>query len=532
MTSAAEIVNVSFGQPLHRQIDITIEPDAIRAITDAICTKAIPDLYLRSGCVTRVLLIDDGVTGAKLIMRPVDADSLRQLLAMYADCYRVKMVAGPKGPEPKMVPALPTVSTAKAILSASDWPGLPILAGVTSFPLIRTDGTVQADEGYDEATRLYYRPAYKVRPIPEMPSPEDVAWARNFILGKVLHDVCFDGDASRANYLALLATPLMRLYLGGLLPFGVISAVTAGSGKTLLTQVLKAVYKANLKPWARTDDEMGKVITATLKDDVEPVIVFDNVGSFDTVEHATLAALLTSKEWSNRLLGASSNTSGVNDRLWCCTGNNVALGGDIPARSVLVRLDPGVENPEERSGFVIEDIWSWLDDDENRSNLLAALLVLVRAWMVAGAPKDTSLRMRNYTAWAQTMGGLLEFHGIPGFLTNKQELAISNDDETATAAFLVKWYEKYGDAKKGATDLVDSARSQLIGNDWHDPWDGVFPTRPDGKPFTSKGLGRYLQARRGKLFGGLKLVHEQDKHAKVNYYRVTKVEMATQEVAA
>lgn len=534
MTAAATVTNIvelslaAGGQLVHRRINITIEPDAVREIGDAICTKAIPDLYLRSGCVTRVLVIDDGVS-PKLIMRPVDADSLRQLLAAYTDCYRERAVKDKDGnTEIRETKVLPTVSVAKAVLSAAEWPGLPLLAGVTPFPVIRTDGTLQSDEGYDERTRLFYRPAFKVRDVPDVPSADAVKWAKDFILGQVIRDVCFDGSASKANYLALLVTPLLRLYLGGLPPLGVISAVTRGSGKTLLTEILKAVYGANLKPWPKHDEEMGKVITATLKDDVEPVMVFDNVGPFDTVEHATLAAVLTTKEWSGRLLGATATYGGVNDRLWCVTGNNIALGGDIASRSILVRLDPQMENPDERTDFVIKNIWAWLEQDENRSNLLAALLILVRAWIVAGAPRDTSLSMRNFTAWAQAMSGFLAHHGIEGFLKNKQELAISDDDEASTSAFLARWYEKYGETKKSAADLVDSARGQIIGVDWHDPWDGVFPTKPDGKPFTSKGLGRYLKARDRRRFAGFMAEREQDKHSKVNYYSVRKVETATQ----
>lgn len=527
MTATADIVELSLaagGHHVHRRINITIEPDAVREIGDAICSKAIPDLYLRSGCVTRVLVIDDGVS-PKLIMRPVDADSLRQLLSAYTECYRERLVKD----EVRETKVLPTVSVAKAVLSAAEWPGLPLLAGVTPFPVIRTDGTLQSAEGYDEHTRLFYRPAFKVRDVPEVPSADAVRWAKEFILGQVIHDVCFDTDASKANYLALLITPLLRLYLGGLPPLGVISAVTRGSGKTLLTEILKAVYGANLKPWPKHDEEMGKVITATLKDDVEPVMVFDNVGPFDTVDHATLAAVLTTKEWSGRLLGSSTTFGGINDRLWCVTGNNVALGGDIASRSILVRLDPGMENPDERTDFVIRNIWAWLEDDENRSNLLAALLVLVRSWIVAGAPRDKSLSMRNFTAWAQAMGGFLAHHGIGGFLENKQELAVSDDEETSTIAFLAKWFDRYGDTRQRATSLVESARVQIIGIDFHDPWDGTFPTRPDGKPFASKGLARYLGARRDRIFGELKLAGEYDEHAKVWFYAVRKVETAIQE---
>lgn len=513
MTGGA-VTETPASAPERPGIDITHEDKAVLAISEVIGGSAIPGLYVRDGALHQVLEVGDGA-GRRLMVRAVSGDALRMLLAQHTDCWRMKKVKE----EWVSASGLPAVATAKAVLSRTDWPGVRPLAGVTSMPMVRPDGTVLSSPGYDEATGLYYQPAFPITPPAEVPRDADVEWARQFV-EHLLVDFCWDSKASKANFMALLVTPLLRLYVGGLPPLGVISATTRGSGKTLLTDILKAVYGLKLKPWPRRDDEMSKVITSTLRDDVTPVICFDNVGPYDTVDHATLAMLLTTPEWSGRILGSTANFTGLNDRLWTVTGNNVAIGGDIASRSLLVRLDPRTEHPEDRDGFAIDDMWSWLRSDTNRADLLYALLVLARSWIAAGARRETDLRMRNFSAWAKAMGGFLTFHGVPGFLANKAEMATADDEETSTAAFLAKWYERFRSERQRASGLVSSAHGDVIGTTWHDPWDGAFPTRPDGKSFTDKGLARFLGARRGRIFGGLVLVGDYDDHKKIWWYSV------------
>ncbi|WP_433252913.1 hypothetical protein ACQPYK_08655 [Streptosporangium sp. CA-135522] len=523
--STAEDILFAHGAPGsqdergRRRIDITREDEALLNISDAINARVLPDTYVRSGQVTQVAEVDHG-QGPRLMIREMGPAALRMQLARHAAVFRTKLVKE----ELIETSALPSVAAAQSVLSQAEWPGLPPLAGVTSMPMIRPDGTTLTTPGYDHATRLYYRPAFAVAPVADWPAPAAVAEARRYVLDYVLADFSWDSDASRANYFAMLLTPIMRLYIDGVVPFGLISATTRGSGKSLLMEIMKAVYGLRMTPWVRKEDEMTKVITSILRDTTEPVIVWDNVNTFDTIDHGVLAALLTSTEWSSRLLGASDMVSATNDRMWLATGNNLAVGGDMASRSVLARLDPQMERPEERDGFQIRDLWAWLAVDTNRAQLLRALLILVRAWIADGAPRDTSIKMRNFSAWAQVMGGLTAFHGVDGFLANKDQIVTGGDEEeTSTAAFVAKWFDKYGSAPKRTTELVDSARGDHFGGTYVDPWDGTFPSSyKDGRnvPFSSKGLGKFLAARDGRIFGGLKIVREYNSASKIFAYRV------------
>lgn len=516
---------VHLPAPRLPEIDITNERDAVRAIVASV-NDDIQGLYVKAGQPVEIAEVDDG-NGPKLVISTVGPDRLRRILADRAFCYR--WVKGKRDDEPRQVPALPGVSTAKAVLSSHDWPGLRHLAGVVRMPIVRADGSVFTTRGYDPVTRLYYWPAFPVREAPERPTRFQAKHARSFLMDYLLRDVCWDSEASRANYVALLFTPLLRHIIGGLYPLGLISAATPGSGKTLLTDILGSIYGVYKETWVRKSEEFDKRVSSILRDRTEPVVCFDNVETTDTIRHPELAMLLTSEEYGGRVLGQTATTTGINDRLWLATGNNIAVGGDIPSRSILVRLDPQMERPEEREGFAIqEDIWTWLRNDTNRANLMYYMLVLVRAWIADGAPRDNEQRMRNFTNWAQVTGGLVNWLGLPGFLANTSELKIgSNSDEAAFTAFLTKWHEKYGTTWKSAKELVESARVSYVGDRVDDPWDGDFLSNEiNGRtiPLSSKSLGRYLAARKDRIFDGYRLRRSETQTAKTWYWRVEPVE--------
>jgi hypothetical protein len=501
-------------------IQINHEPDAILAITDTIQAGAIPETYVRAGLLVQVVEVSGGqldTTTPQHAVTPISPDSLRRLLAQHADVYRTKATSSGGS---VVIPASPGVATCKAVLTATSWPGLPPLLSLIGAPALRPDGTILQNPGYDPATGLYYAPqGTTIPPVPDVPDVIDIRNARNFLVNLVLADFPWASPGDRANFIALLISPILRPYIGGLIPLGAISAADRGSGKTLLADIIGTLYGATVRPWVPNDDELRKAITATLMKS-SAVTVFDNVGEYDAVDAPSLAKLLTSPAWDDRILGRSEEARLINDRLWLVTGNNIKFGGDIAQRTVLVHLDPDCPRPDLRTGFLIPDLDEWLENPDNRAKLLHALLVLARAWIVAGAPKADHA-MRSFRRWARSTGGFLAFHNIPGFLTNTSELEQQDDEAAQWAHFLTAWHDRYGDAVKTSTDLRQSAQStsSLFGPA-DDPWNGSFITRADGTLPTATGLGKMLASRRGRYFGDLVLRGEFDKKRKIWFYRV------------
>ena len=393
------------------------------------------------------------------------------------------------------------------MLSRSTWPGLPVLHKVITTPVLRPDGTLLQTPGYDEATGYYLAGRILTDPIPEDPTPEQVAAAREFLLGTFLRDFPWRTPSDRANYLAVLATPILHPFTRAINPFGVVDATMPGSGKTILTSCVGLLVGQRVLTWTDSDEELRKSITTVLADQAG-VIVFDNLIEGSVIDSAVLARLVTERTWTDRRLGTNSASSFANDRLWLATGNNLRTGGDMASRAVWVRLDPDCPHPEERTGFSIPNLDTWILDPANQAIVLRHLLILILDWTRAGAPISKSVpQMRQFSRWARYLGGLLEHHEVPAFLANHAESRDLDEDHAEWRAFLLQWDRIYGPRHVGAAELRRSAEPEI---GMADRWDGTFPTTNSGKSFAVKALGRRLTGQAGRWRGDIVLRSETD----------------------
>src|SRR5699024_6730431 len=85
------------------------------------------------------------------------------------------------------------------------------LRGVTHTPVVRADGSILWEPGYDDASGLAYLPDddLDVPPVPDDPSPEQVAEAGALVL-EMIDGFPFVTPHDRANYIGALLTPLLR----------------------------------------------------------------------------------------------------------------------------------------------------------------------------------------------------------------------------------------------------------------------------------------------------------------------------------
>jgi len=66
------------------------------------------------------------------------------------------------------------------------------------------------------------------------------------------------------------------------------------------------------------------------------------------------------------------------------------------------------------------DLRSWVRS--NWSELVRAVLILAKAWIVAGRPgAGGASPSRSFESWSKVIGGILHHAGIPGFLGNLEE---------------------------------------------------------------------------------------------------------------
>ena len=216
-------------------------------------------------------------------------------------------------------------------------------------------------------------------------------------------------------------------------------------------------------------------------------IIFDNLAEGTVIDSPVLARLITDRTWADRLLGGNKTAAFANDRVWTATGNNLRLGGDMRTRSVLVGLNPDMPRPEERTGFQIPNLDQWILAPANQRQVLWHLLVLVADWTRSGRRGEPGLTMRQFTPWAEAVGGFLAHHGVAGFLANVETVRDIDEEEATWTAFFARWRKIHGDKWLTSNELRLSAD---VPPGQPDPWDGCFITDGRGRfPTTSRSAG-------------------------------------------
>jgi len=500
-------------------------PKTIRVLTDTLNSRLLPHTYVTDGAPVVIEVVSGAAgptAGDEDVPLPLAASPLRPpllaaLLAEHVNVVRLRIdEQGGQTDEEVSPPA----STLAAVLARQSWTGLPVLRRIISTPVLRPDGTLLQTPGYDAATGFFLASSRPIDPVPERPSAGEVAASREFLLERFLRDFPWRSAADRANYLAMLVSPIIRPYTRCLSPFGVIDATMPGSGKTILAGCVGLLVGQRVLTWTDSDDELRKSITTVLADSVG-VVVFDNLIEGAVIDSAVLARLVTERTWTDRKLGTNSASTFPNDRLWLATGNNLRTGGDMASRAVWVRLDPNCPRPEARTGFTIPNLDSWILNAANQATVLRHVLTLILDWTAHGAPTSAAVpEMRQFTRWAQHLGGFLEHHQIGGFLANAESARGLDDDAAEWRAFLLRWHTLYGDRRLTAHELRQSAETAGGFSGGSDPWAGAFPLSSTGRLPTVRSLGKLLTGQMGRWRGDAVLRSVTDTHDHVRRYWV------------
>lgn len=409
----------------------------------------------------------------------------------------------------------PDGQTVDAVLSRAD--RFATLDRVARAPFVRRDGSICQANGYDEASRtmVVMDEALAGIEVPDEPSAEQVAMARKLIMDEWLGDLVgdLDGDASRANLLALLLTPLVR-GLVTVVPLAVIDGLQMGVGKNLVADCLSILATgetADPLPFHSDDDEENrKVITSAFRTGAD-LFVFDEA---HIIRGNALARALTSARYKDRQLGVSQMLGFPNRVTWVALGNRVRVEGDIVRRVYRVALMPTTPNPQDRpeSGFRHPDLRSWTR--ANRAELLAAGLTLVRAWFAAGCPKSSrGVTFGSFEEWDRVVGGIVEHAGQEGFLTNLVEWRSETSFEMGYWNAHVAWLRRtFGEQAFTCAE----ARAAMAADPQSEAPPGLTDYTGDPRQY-SRSLGQAYAKHANRFFeGGLQLVKsEQGKHGHV-----------------
>lgn len=382
---------------------------------------------------------------------------------------------------------------------------LPVLEGVVAAPTIRADGTILATPGYDAASARFYQPdpRLSVPPVPDAPTQTDIqaAVAR---IDDLIADFPFDGEASRANAIAALLTPVLRPVINGPTPLAIFDATAPGTGKSLLAKIVSIVVAgsdAAMRTAPKTAEEWRKKITSFLRTGTS-LVILDNVSR--RLDSDELGAVLSAEIWSDRLLSLNVEVSLPVRCAWIVTANNIQLDRQIARRSYLIRMDARTARPFLRNQFRHPDLLRFAL--QHRGEILAALLTLARAWFAAGCPKPSIQPLGTYEARSLAVGGILQQAGITGFLGNLDELLGRGDDETQHwGALLTRLDQVFKVKPFGAGDVVMASKQDDILKDTLDAIFGQFVSdeaklkQKIGRAFNEK-LQRRFESGGGELW--------------------------------
>jgi hypothetical protein len=353
----------------------------------------------------------------------------------------------------------PPETLVRAVAAAGVYPAtLPVLEKIVASPVLGRKGELSLSPGYHPASRSYYHESVEGLQLRPLEATRERVEAALQVLRYPFTDFPFeeDGGASWANCLAALFDPWVKA-LTGLSPFFLIEAPVAASGKTLLARTLFAAFDPRMAPLytlPETEEEVRKLLLSIAMRGPSHVI-FDNLEG--RVKSPALCQALTSATVSDRVLGSSTTAEIPLPATWLSTSNNARLHEDIVSRTVLIRLNAGMEDPAARKEFTVGDPPAWMRD--HRQMVVEAALTVLAFWVDQGMPRARSVAADcRFTEWASVMGGILETVGVEGFLDNQKALKRGADGTTdAMHHFTESWFEQWRSSRVGIDDLVGLA---------------------------------------------------------------------------
>jgi putative DNA primase/helicase len=418
----------------------------------------------------------------------------------------------------KYVPADPTPKVAATVLARDGEWRFRKLTGVITTPTLRPDGTILSEPGYDPATQLLLLDPPAMPELPPRPTKKHAANALKF-LDALLSEFPFVDAASHSVALSALITPVVRGAIS-VTPMHATTAPVPGSGKSYIIDLASAINSGERAPVltaGRNEEETEKRLVAALLSG-QTIISIDNVNG--QLGGDALCQIIERPVVAVRPLGQSTFTK-VESRASCfATGNNIQLVGDMTRRVLLCSLDPDVERPELRV-FHSNPFDAVLAD---RGKYVAAALIVVRAYVVAGCP-GVLPPLASFEDWSRMVRSALVWLGRPDPCDTMNKARAEDPITSSLTNLFTSWHVAAGSAPqtvgaiKDIASLNDSFGRLLHGN----LREALVDVADDGRGgVNSKKLGNFLKRYEGRIIAGLKLISEEDSHSKQKVWKVSK----------
>lgn len=426
-------------------------PEILDQIGLALAEQA-QNLFVYSGRLVRVYPATETASGGvhrprgALVLHPVDAAHLTELATAAAlhERYDARSEGYRRIDCPRRV--------AEAYLARGNWPELRPLAGFVEAPTVTLDGRLIHEPGYDTESGLFLALAAMPGWTPPAARPTRAdAQAALEVLLEVFKFFPFVAEEDRSAVLAGVLTSLLRRVLPAA-PLLAVTAPSPGTGKTLIVEsfaIIATGRRASVLSLGHDDSEAEKRLAGVL-------LAGDAVIALDNLERPLKGDLLcqvTTQQFVRlRPLGASGMLSVPTHALLAATGNNLLIVGDLKRRTVLIRLDAGVERPEQRR-FSRDHLQEVLD---RRGELIHAALTITAAYIAAGSPAVDGIHpLGGFEHWDRMVRRPLIWLGMDDPLKASEGLREQDPDLECARLLLSAWHAAFGDEPRTAAEVVE-----------------------------------------------------------------------------
>ena len=237
----------------------------------------------------------------------------------------------------------------------------------------------------------------------------------------------------------------------------------------------------------------------------QSLITIDNVT--DELGGAAICQLVSEHRPAIRILGRTElvpvETRGMS---MFANGNNITIVGDLCRRSLRIRLDAKVENPETKV-FNGDPVVAVLAD---RGAYVAACLTICRAYVAAGRPGKLS-RLASFEAWSDTVRSALVWLGKADTVKSIDTSHADDPERLGLAALHRAWAQVFGSREVFLKEVIEACEKRSIVH--HGPPPQFAFDHPDlrtavqaivkGKQIDAAALGYWMRARKNRIVDGV-----------------------------
>jgi hypothetical protein len=375
---------------------------------------------------------------------------------------------------------------------------LPELGGITNAPFLRRDSSLCEQPGYDPASGLLFKPGDERFPaVPQQPSKADAIEALA-LLDRLIDSFPFVSPADRSVALSAIMTTLDRRSMITA-PLHAFTAPTAGTGKSLLVDVVASIATGRLMPviaQGRTEEELEKRLGAAL-------LAGDTAISLDNCEYPLqgvfLCQALTQQQLNIRVLGLSKIVETPVNATIFATGNNLTIAGDLTRRALICSLDAHCERPELRRFDS-----NVIDTTRNeRRRLVVAALTLLRAWHISGERVDV-VPFGSFDDWSYRVREPLIWLGRADPCDTVAEMREDDPKRAALLTIILQWREVLGTTSSHTMrEIINVAVNRP---DFYNALVTVAAAGRASNLLSNERLGRWLKVNENKIASGFSIV--------------------------